>query len=138
MRIPVIPYTQSGVFGRGVGGRVAADALRLTREVTSFACDRCGQESAVGTQGCRRNLTGCIVADAGSVVLGVADEHGFSRVGGRCLLSAHGLAVELDAVGLLQRRSRMASAMVGSPRASCQWATGSWLVMMVERAAGPR
>jgi hypothetical protein len=24
--IPTIPYTQSGVFGRGVGGRVAADA----------------------------------------------------------------------------------------------------------------
>jgi hypothetical protein len=26
LRIPTIPYTQSGVFGRGVGGRVAADA----------------------------------------------------------------------------------------------------------------
>jgi hypothetical protein len=26
VRIPMIPYTQSGVFGRGVGGRVAADA----------------------------------------------------------------------------------------------------------------
>src|SRR5205807_1852238 len=27
--------------------------------------------------------------------------------------------------------SRMASAMVASPRVSCQWATGSWLVTMV-------
>jgi len=31
------------------------------------------------------------------------------------------------------RRSRMASARVGSPRASCQWATGNWLVTRVER-----
>ncbi len=28
----------------------------------------------------------------------------------------------------------MPSATVGSPRASCQWATGSWLVTMVERS----
>ncbi len=31
------------------------------------------------------------------------------------------------------RRSRMASARVGSPRASCQWATGNGLVTRVER-----
>ncbi len=34
---------------------------------------------------------------------------------------------------LCTRRSRMLSAKVGSPICSCHWATGSWLVRMVER-----
>ena len=38
--------------------------------------------------------------------------------------------------GVLEQRSRTASATVGSPMASCQLATGSWLVMMVDAQPG--
>ena len=45
-------------------------------------------------------------------------------------LAAHRFTVEFDAVS----RSRMESAIVGSPICACQDATGSWLVSSTERA----
>ena len=43
------------------------------------------------------------------------------------------VTAQLDAMRVWTSRSRMASAMVASPSASCQCFTGIWLVMMVER-----
>ena len=49
--IPVIPYTQSGVFGHCVRRpRSGRRSERRSPEVTSFGDDRCGQESGVGTR----------------------------------------------------------------------------------------
>src|SRR5204863_8842440 len=42
--------------------------------------------------------------------------------------------LRLSRCALCTSRSRMASAIVGSPMISCQCSTGSWLVIMVERA----
>ena len=49
--IPVIPYTQSGVFGHCARRpRSGRRSERRSPEVTSFGDDRCGQDSGLGTR----------------------------------------------------------------------------------------
>jgi hypothetical protein len=92
-------------FARGDGLRV----FRVLWRSSGCPCPRPGTRHAVA------------VAVVGAGLGGLA-------------LPAHGLPLELDAMHVLQQAVQDPQATVGSPRASCHMATGSWLVTMVERS----